>query len=215
MAETPGTWHDSDPTTKAPWPVAVAAWVDAAEAILERVAATYGGSITYQPLAKQLFDETGYRTRMMLGHWIGKVLGPVQAATLSEGKPPLSSLVVRAETGGVGDGYVNHEHPNGFASSAERQYAAAVDRLTCYRIYCDHVPEDAAPQMTSLYIAKQTPRQQVAAGYTLSEPEPPDLSGEIVRFLDSDEVSDVEKRQLRERLTEILSDELRKGADKR
>ena len=48
---------------------------------------------------------------MMLGHWIGQVLGPVQAATLTEGKPPLSALVVRAGTGGVGDGYVNHEHP--------------------------------------------------------------------------------------------------------
>ena len=39
---------------------------------------------------------------------------------------------------------------------AERQHAAAADRLTCYRTYCDHVPEDAAPQMTSLFIAKKT-----------------------------------------------------------
>ena len=154
MAETPGTWHDSDPTAKAAWSVAVAAWVQATEAILEGVAATYGGSITYQQLAEQLFDDTGYRTEMLLGNWIGKVLGPVQVATLAEGKPPLSSLVVRAETGGVGDGYVNHEHPKGFATSDERQRAAAVDRLTCYRSYCDHVPTDAAPQMTSLYFAK-------------------------------------------------------------
>jgi len=162
MAETPGTWHDSDPTTKVAWPVAVAAWEQATEAILERVAATYGGSITYEQLAHQLFDETGYRTRMLLGQWIGQVLGPVQAATLTDGKPPLSSLVVRATTGGVGDGYVNHEHPEGFASFAERQHAAAVDRLTCYRTYCDDVPEDAAPQMTSLYIAKQhAPPQRI------------------------------------------------------
>ena len=54
MAETPGTWHDSDPTTKVAWPVAVAAWVQATEAILETVAATYGGSITYEQLAQQL-----------------------------------------------------------------------------------------------------------------------------------------------------------------
>src|SRR3712207_1776822 len=58
MAETPGTWHDSDPTTKAAWPVAVAAWVQATEAILEKVAATYSGSITYEQLAQRLFDET-------------------------------------------------------------------------------------------------------------------------------------------------------------
>src|SRR4051794_15898509 len=157
MAEAPGTWHDSDPTRKAAWHVAVAAWVEATEAILGGVAATYGGSITYDELAQQLFDKTGYRTRMMLGHWIGQVLGPVQAATLTDGKPPLSALVVRAGTGGVGDGYINHEHPEGFGSFAERQHAAAVDRLTCYRTYCDHVPEDAAPQMTSLFIAKKTP----------------------------------------------------------
>jgi hypothetical protein len=134
--------------------------VQATEAILETVAAAYGGSITYEQLAKQLFHETGYQTRMLLGNWIGQVFGPVQVATLAGGKPPLSSLVVRAETGGVGDGYVNHEHPEGFASFAERQQAAAVDRLTCYRTYCDSVPEDAAPQMTSLYIAKHTPRQK-------------------------------------------------------
>ncbi|WP_147262046.1 DUF429 domain-containing protein [Blastococcus sp. TF02A-26] len=158
MAVGPGTWHDSNPTTKAAWPVAVDAWIQATPTILERVAATYGGSITYEQLAHQLFDETGYRTRMLLGQWIGQVLGPVQAATLTGGKPPLSSLVVTAATGGVGDGYVNHEHPDGFASFAERQHAAAVDRLTCYRTYCDHVPGDAAPQMTPLYIAKQTSR---------------------------------------------------------
>ncbi|CCH89511.1 protein of unknown function [Modestobacter italicus] len=130
--------------------------MQAAEAILEEVAATYGGSVTYDELAQQLFDRTGYRTRMMLGHWIGQVLGPLQAATLSDGKPPLSALVVRAGTGGVGDGYVNHEHPGGFASFAERQHAAAADRLTCYRTYCHDVPEDAAPRMTSLFIAKRT-----------------------------------------------------------
>ena len=160
MAEIPGTWHDSAPTRKVDWPVAVAAWVDATEGILERVAAVYGGSITYEQLAEQLFDTTGYRTRMMLGHWIGQVLGPVQAATLTDGKPPLSSLVVRAGTGGVGDGYVNHEHPEGFVSFAERQRAAAVDRLTCYRTYCDHVPQNAVPQMTRLYLAKQTGRPE-------------------------------------------------------
>src|SRR3954453_3021320 len=151
MPETPGTWHDSAPTKKGDWQVGVDAWVEAAEAILEGVAATYGGSITYDQLAQQLFDRTGYRTRMMLGHWIGQVLGPIQAATLTEGKPPLSALVVRAGTGGVGDGYINHEHPEGFGSFPERQHAAAADRLTCYRRYCDHVPSDASPQMTSLF----------------------------------------------------------------
>lgn len=80
----------------------------------------------------------------------------MQSATLADGKPPLSSLVVRAETGGVGDGYVNHQNPQGFATFADRQETAAVDRLTCYQTYCDHVPEDAKPQMTALFVAKTT-----------------------------------------------------------
>lgn len=96
----------------------VSAWAAATEPILEGVASAYGGSITYQRLAEQMFEQTGFRTRMLLGNWIGQVLGPVQTATLVEGKPPLSSLVVRAETGGVGDGYVNHQNPRGFATFA-------------------------------------------------------------------------------------------------
>ena len=155
MAETPGTWHDREPTKKVAWHVATTAWAEAAEDILEEVASTYGSSITYDQLAEQLFDRTGYRTRMLLGQWIGQVLGPLQAATLTAGKPPLSALVVRAATGGVGDGYANHEHPEGFDFFAERQHAAADDRLTCYLTYCDHVPGDAAPQMTPLYIVTQ------------------------------------------------------------
>src|SRR4051794_9045691 len=148
MAKNPGTWHDSDPKTKVDWDVAVKAWVQATQPILERVAATYGSSITYERLADQLFDQTGYRTRMLLSNWIGKVLGDVQTATLADGKPPLTSLVVRAATGGVGKGYINHAHPKGFTTLAECEKAAAVDRLTCYRKYCAHVPQDAEPQMT-------------------------------------------------------------------
>ncbi|SNR98692.1 hypothetical protein, partial [Blastococcus mobilis] len=160
-AKTPGTWHDSDPTAQVDWSVAVAAWVEATEPILERVAATYNGTIRYEQLRDQLFDETGYRTRSLMTNWISQVLGPVQNATRAEAKPPLTSLVVLTGTGGVGPGYINHEHPAGdFTSDDERQRAAAVDRLTCYRTYCEHVPEDAAPQMTPVYVAKQTRRQK-------------------------------------------------------
>ena len=143
---------------------------------LEDVASVYGGSITYEDLASGLFERTGYRTRMLLGNWIGQVLGPVQSATLADGKPPLSSLVVHAQTGGVGEGYVNHQHPEGFTTSTERQQAAAVDRLTCYRVYCDHVPEDAEPQMTALYHSKKRGRAAAA---------PPPLESALVCFTSS------------------------------
>jgi hypothetical protein len=146
----PGTWHDSAPTRKVDWPVAVAAWTQAAEAVLEEVAAEYGETITYQQLRDRVFAATGYRTGMLPHQWARQVLEPVQAATLTGGKPPLSALVVRVGDGGVGDGYVNHEHPEGFVSAVERQRAAAADRLACYRTYCDQVPDDAASHMTAL-----------------------------------------------------------------
>ena len=134
----------------------MAAWAQATEAILEGVAATYGGSITYEELAQQLFERTGYRTRMMLGHWIGQVLGPVQAATLTEGKPPLSALVVRAGTGGVGRDTSTTSTLRASARSPSGSMPPPPTASRATAAYCDHVPEDAAPQMTSLFIAKQT-----------------------------------------------------------
>jgi hypothetical protein len=86
MANALGTWHVSDLSTKVDWPVAVSAWVAATEPLLEYVASAYGGSITYEQLGEELFERTGYRTRMLLGNWIGKVLGPVQSGHQN---PPL------------------------------------------------------------------------------------------------------------------------------
>lgn len=130
MGMAPGTWRISDPSTKVQWKEGISALGGSHRTNSPTVwRSVYGRSIAYEQLAEELFEQTGYGTRMLLGNWIGQVLGPVQSATLAEGKPPLSSLVVRAETGGVGEGYVNHQHPQGFATFAERQQAAAVDRL--------------------------------------------------------------------------------------
>lgn len=54
---------------------------------------------------------------------------------------------------------------------------------------------------------------QVAAGYTVTEPEIPDLGAAVVRFLDSDEVSEADKRRLRARLADILAEEMRKAVE--
>lgn len=51
---------------------------------------------------------------------------------------------------------------------------------------------------------------QVAAGYQTRGDELPDLSYEVARFLDSDEVDDQAKRALTDRLAEILLGEMRK-----
>lgn len=64
------SWHLAQLSLdeKADWPIAVVAWVGTTVPILEGVAATYGGSITYEQLRHQLFDETGYRTRSLLSN---------------------------------------------------------------------------------------------------------------------------------------------------
>ncbi|PRY12627.1 hypothetical protein [Kineococcus rhizosphaerae] len=160
MSDGPSTWHVSDPTQKVAMKAAKEAWVTAVIPILESTAARYGGYITYGALAERLFEETGYRTTQQLNYWIGDVLGTVQDDTKADGRPPLSSLVVYA-TGGVGPGYKNHKHDSKeLTSETERQQAAAVDRLACYRRYCRDLPLDAAPQMTALWDAKHTRRAQ-------------------------------------------------------
>lgn len=133
---------------------------------LMQVASNYGASITYEDLATALQDRTGYRTRMLLSNWIGQVLEVVLLSTLREDLAPLTSLVVLKDTGGVGDGYYNREHPQGtITDQAVLQRIAAEDRLACYRAFCEAVPDDAAPQMTELFQQKRataTPRSKLA-----------------------------------------------------
>lgn len=155
-----GTWRVGPPPTKVAWSDAIAEWTAAAVPILQRVASNYNGSITYEDLAERIQTETGIRTRVRLSNWIGKVLGPVQDETLTSGNPPLSSLVIQKRTGGVGAGYINHTHMEGYSDDTERQRAAAEDRLTCYRAYSQDLPEDAEPQMTELYVRRHQPRKR-------------------------------------------------------
>jgi hypothetical protein len=83
---------------------ALAAWVVEARPVLERIAKTYHATITYKDLAEGVQVESGIRTRRLLQHWIGDVLGTVAHDCQTAGEPLLSSLCVRAD-GTVGPGY--------------------------------------------------------------------------------------------------------------
>ncbi|MDO5670120.1 MAG: hypothetical protein Q4G50_08965 [Corynebacterium sp.] len=158
MEETnaPGTWHVDDPTKRVDWQLAKDAWAEAALPELERVAGSYAASITYTDLAERVQQVTGYRTKVLLANWIGQVLEVVLRRTLEEDLPPLTSLVVHKDTGGVGDGYYNRDHAQGSINDPGLlQRIAAQDRLACYRAYCSDVPADAAPQMTELFAERQ------------------------------------------------------------
>lgn len=147
----PSTWRDSDPDTKVAPNVAIGEWAAALSPVLEQVAADYGAYLTVDELAERLFTATGVRTRTVPGRWMSRVLGPIHRATVTSNAPPFASLVVRA-TGGVGPSYTNHAHPHGFDNEYDRQWAAAADRLACYRHVGAELPADARPALTELYL---------------------------------------------------------------
>jgi hypothetical protein len=76
---------------------ALEAWVVYARPALERTAKTYHATITYKELAETVQEESGIRTRRLLQHWIGDVLGTVARDSHAKGEPLLSALCVRAD----------------------------------------------------------------------------------------------------------------------
>lgn len=164
MVVRPGTWREPYGDIPFPFSEALKLWTEATVPILEDVASTYGGYIFYKDLGERLFEKTGVHTRTQLGNWIGKPLGAVLGHCRDNGLPALSSLVVRAGNGMVGDGF------NEFLRLAGREpvddpvaleWVAAEERLNCYRLYCASLPQAAEPMLTREYaerIIQRTPR---------------------------------------------------------
>jgi hypothetical protein len=132
-------------------------WAEEAVRILsEEVATQYGGYITYTQLAERVVENTGRTTRMQQRYWIGNVLGKVLQRCRRRRLPALSSLVVRADTGMVGEGFgywleLTGEPPQ--ETKIGLEYVAAAERLKCYRACGADVPENATPRFTPVYEA--------------------------------------------------------------
>lgn len=145
MNATPGTWHDDAPSATVPMARAKDAWAREARGLLQRIAGTYQATITYQELADEVRDATGYRTRMLVHYWIGDVLGRVARACHADGEPLLPSLCVDA-TGSVGKAYgvTLAETYSGQAPEAPEDLDdhAAHERLACYRHFGAVMPAD-------------------------------------------------------------------------
>lgn len=127
-------------------------WAEAALAELEEVAASYGGSITYSDLRDQVLGEE--HTDQLLSNWSYGVLNRVIKLCEERGLPALTSLVVQETTGMVGKGFngvIERSGEEAPETQLEREMAAAVERLKCYRVYCPSVPEDAKPELTRKY----------------------------------------------------------------
>src|SRR4051812_6045507 len=94
------------------------------------VARRYNQTTTYGQLAAEVQTRSGVRTKMLMAHWIGGVLGAVADDCTQRGEPLLSALCL-SEDGSVGDGYAEAvERATGERPGDVDQHAAE-ERLSC------------------------------------------------------------------------------------
>ncbi len=131
----------------------------AARDILLQVASTYRATITYTQLASDVQRRAGVRAGTTPG-WLSETLAMVAHVGHRLAEPALTSLVVHREDGRVGADFDEVRRTEGlppFRDADERESAAAVSRLECYRRFAPGVPEDAAPILVSTDAARRTP----------------------------------------------------------
>lgn len=165
MAISPSIWRDNDPARAVSKPDAIAAWSDAAWSVLQDVASRYGGYVTDAELGRRLQAVAGVHTSMHLEHWLRDALEPVsQRIRADPSRAPLTSLVVQPD-GRAPRWFASRGRP-AFRSAADRETAAAADRLECYRAHATNVPDDAHPMPVTVAptTATTTSRGRAAGG---------------------------------------------------
>lgn len=111
-------------------------WAESAYEILGGVAGRYHAVVEYTQLGEDIQERSGVATTKAVRNWIPGVLGLVADRCVAEGVPPLTSLVVRKDTGMVGDGYDVVLVATGakpIDDAMKREKHAAQARLECYR----------------------------------------------------------------------------------
>lgn len=157
MGSLPNTWREPDREIEVPLSQAIEEWAEAAIPILEDIARTYPGHISYATLLDRAMDATGVRTALHVRRVASRLLNRVIVVGNGRGLPPLTALVVHAADGMVGVGFdavLRAAEQDVPTTDLERERAAAAARLECYRAYCDHVPHDAEPLLTPRYEAR-------------------------------------------------------------
>jgi hypothetical protein len=152
----PGTFREADKSAVSSSD-ALTAWVLQARPALERTARTYHATITYKDLAEEVQAKSGIRTRRLLQHWIGDVLGTVARDCHAAGEPLLSALCVRSD-GSVGPGYAVAVVENfGGEPPDDLDMHAAKERLRCYRYFGAELPADGGrPALTKQVAAARS-----------------------------------------------------------
>ncbi len=141
-------------------------WAKTAYEILVGVAGNYRAVIEYTQLGEEVQERSGVATTKAVRNWIPGVLALVADRCAAEGVPPLTSLVVRKDTGMVGDGYDAVLTATGAAPIDDdmlREKHAAQSRLECYRwANADELPADGGRAALAPKLAASTARKAKA-----------------------------------------------------
>ena len=111
-------------------------WAEAAYDHLAEVARDYRAVIEHGQLAAEIQRRTGVPTPTVVRTWIGGTLKLMTDRCVREGAPPLAALVVRKDTGMVGEMYDAVLRAVGtplFDDPMQREEHASRARLECYR----------------------------------------------------------------------------------
>lgn len=141
-------------------------WAATAYDILVEVAGRYHAVIEYSELGEEIQRRSGVRTGMAIRNWIGGVLEVVVHRCAREDIPALTALVVRKNTGMVGEGYdavLRLEGISPLEDAMQRENHAAQARLQCYRwAKAADVPPDGGAPALAPRLAATVERQRKA-----------------------------------------------------
>ncbi|WP_157845282.1 MULTISPECIES: DUF6884 domain-containing protein [Pseudofrankia] len=152
-----GTYREGDGAS-VDFDAARAAWADAGREVLISVARRYHAVITYAELAEEVQRSSGIRTRMLMMHWIGGVLGRVADECQSRHEPLLSALCVHQD-GTVGDGYGGAVETNRGYRPDDLDEHAAEERLACHLHFGAALPPDGGRPALTPQLAARRERQ--------------------------------------------------------
>jgi hypothetical protein len=141
-------------------------WAETAFEILGGVAGRYHAVVEYTEIGEEIQERSGVATTKAVRNWVPGVLELVAGRCVAEGVPPLTSLVVRKDTGMVGDGYDAVLVATGadpIADPMKKESHAAQSRLECYRwANADGLPADGGRAALAPKLAASAARKAKA-----------------------------------------------------
>lgn len=153
----PGIYRQED-NSPVSQPDALRAWASVALHELIRTAQKYDSVVTYKELALLVQDASGIKTRVLITHWIGKLLEEVAILARDTGEPPLTSLCVHQD-GTIGEGYARAPKSVADRPGEDIEFYAAEHRLLCYQKYAKDLPSDGGqPNLTPAERARRLRR---------------------------------------------------------